>query len=575
VTVSALPSTTVRAARTRRFDPSWLLWTAIIAVLLFLVVSPFLQLLVTSFKSDKTGAFTLANYAAAYGRDRYVQALINSLELGACSALLAGVFAVPLAWAVSRTDMPGRGLTRMLVLATFITPPYTGAVAWILLAGPNAGWLNRIFVMLTGAESGPFNIYSFPGLVVVIALYSYPYIFIFTTAALELVSSEMEDAANILGAGTWRTMRRVTLPLALPAILGGLIICFLEAIALFASPAMIAIPARFNVVTTQLFQFFGNPVRVEVAAAYAMPLLVVTVLLVVVQRLMTRRQGFVSLTGKGGDRRPIALGPWRWAVFGYAMLVATLSIFLPYLFLLQAAFAKAWGRGFGLDNLSLKNFHFVLFEHATAATSVWHSFLYGSASATVATVIAIGVAYIVHRRLIPFADAFGFLCVAPFVIPGVVLAIGFYAAYAPPPLALYGTAWILILAFTTRFLPIGYVNASAAIRSLNPEMEEAVRVLGGSRLLAVRKVVAPLLKRSLLGAWLLMFIPATRELSSAIFLYGPNTKVVAVMIFDMSDEGNFEYLAALALILQALTLPLLWIGQRALGRDFMLRRSAT
>ena len=202
--------------------------------------------------------------------------------------------------------MPGRGFVRMLVLATFITPPYTGAVAWILLAGPNAGWLNRFYMFATGAEAGPFNIYSFPGLVVVIALYSFPYIFIFTSAALELVSSEMEDAANILGAGTWRTMRRVTLPLALPAILGGLIICFLEAIALFASPAMIAIPARFNVVTTQLFQFFGNPVRVEVAAAYAMPLLGVTVMLILVQRLMTHRKGFVSLTGKGGERRPIA-----------------------------------------------------------------------------------------------------------------------------------------------------------------------------------------------------------------------------------------------------------------------------
>jgi iron(III) transport system permease protein len=497
------------------------------------------------------------------------------LKLGAAAAALAGVFAVPLAWAVARTDMPGRGFVRMLVLATFITPPYTGAVAWILLAGPNAGWLNRFFMLLTGAEAGPFNIYSFTGLAVVIALYSFPYIFIFTTAALELVSSEMEDAANILGAGAWRTMRRVTLPLALPAILGGLIICFLEAIALFGSPAMIAIPARFNVVTTQLFQFFGNPVRVEVAAAYAMPLLGVTILLVLVQRLLTRRKGFVALTGKGGERRPIRLGGGRWAMFGYAMFVATLSVFLPYLFLLQAAFAKAWGRGFALDNLSLRNFHFVLFEHATAAQSVINSFLFGAASATAAVFLTLGVAYIVTRRLVPFGDILGFLCVAPFVIPGVVLAIGFYAAYAPPPLALYGTALILILAFTTRFLPIGFVNASAAIRSLNPEMEEAVRVLGGSRLTALRRVVTPLLKRSLLGAWLLIFIPATRELSAAIFLYGPNTKVASVMIFDMSEEGNFEYLAALALILQVLTLPLLWIGMKALGRDFMLRRNAT
>ena len=573
---SSTEATEVPVARAgSRWDASWLLWIAIIAILLILVVSPFFYLVLTSFQAEKTGDFTLSNYATAYGRARYIDALFNSLKLGAAAAALAGAFAIPLAWAVARTDMPGRGFTRMLVLATFITPPYTGAVAWILLAGPNAGWLNRFYVFATGADAGPFNIYSFTGLVVVIALYSFPYIFIFTTAALELVSSEMEDAANLLGAGTWRTMRRVTLPLALPAILGGLIICFLEAIALFASPAMIAIPARFNVVTTQLYQFFGNPVRVEVAAAYAMPLLGVTVLLVLVQRLITARKGFATLTGKGGERRPIQLGRWRWAMFGYAMFVASLSVFLPYIFLVQSSFAKAWGRGFSLDNLTLRNFNFVLFEHATAAQSVINSFLYAGAAATAAVLITLGIAYIVTRRLVPFAEVLGFLCVAPFVIPGVVLAIGFYAAYAPPPLSLYGTALILILAFTTRFLPIGYVNASAAIRSLNPEMEEAVRVLGGSRLMALRRVVAPLLKRSLLGAWLLIFIPATRELSSAIFLYGPNTKVASVMIFDMSEEGNFEYLSALALILQLLTLPLLWLGQRALGRDFMLRRTTT
>ncbi len=575
VAAPAFDPVPVRPVRASRFDSSWLLWIAIIAVLLFLVVSPFVYLVITSFQAERTGDFTLSNYATAYGRARYVDALFNSLKLGAASAALAGVFAVPLAWAVARTNMPGRGLTRMLVLATFITPPYTGAVAWILLAGPNAGWLNRFFMMVTGAEAGPFNIYSFTGLAVVIALYSFPYIFIFTTAALELVSSEMEDAANILGAGPWRTMRKVTLPLALPAILGGLIICFLEAIALFGSPAMIAIPARFNVVTTQLFQFFGNPVRVEVAAAYAMPLLGVTILLVLVQRLIVRRKGFVALTGKGGERRPILLGRWRWVMFGYAMFVSALAVFLPYIFLIQSAFAKAWGRGFLLDNITLANFHFILFEHATAAQSVINSFVYGGISATIAVFLTLGVAYIVARKLIPFGGVLGFLCVAPFVIPGVVLAIGFYAAYAPPPLSLYGTALILILAFTTRFLPVGYVNASAAINSLNPEMEEAVRVLGGSRMTALRRVVAPLLKRNLLGAWLLIFIPATRELSAAIFLYGPNTKVASVMIFDMSEEGNFERLAALALVLQVLTLPLLYLGQRALGRDFMLRRTAT
>src|SRR5438477_12631744 len=163
VAAPSFATTSVRPVRVGGFDATWILWIAIIAVLLFLVVSPFVYLVVTSFQAERTGAFTLQNYATAYGRARYVDALFNSLELGAGAALLAGVFAVPLAWGISRTNMPGRGLVRMLVLATFIPPPYTGAVAWTLLAGPNSAWLNRIVIMLPGAEAGPFNIYTFPG----------------------------------------------------------------------------------------------------------------------------------------------------------------------------------------------------------------------------------------------------------------------------------------------------------------------------------------------------------------------------------------------------------------------------
>ena len=163
---------------------------------------------------------------------------------------------------------------------------------------------------------------------------------------------------------------------------------------------------------------------------------------------------------------------------------------------------------------------------------------------------------------------------APFVVPGIVLAIAFYAAYAPPPLALYGTATILILAFTTRFLPIAYTSSAAGLRSINPEMEEAVRILGGGRLLAIRRVLIPLLKKSLIGAWLLVFIPATRELSTAIFLVGPNTRVMSVMLFDLTEEGNFEMLAALGVILLVATVVIVGIGSRMIGRDFMLRRNS-
>src|SRR5690606_20948159 len=254
------------------------------------------------------------------------------------------------------------------------------------------------------------------------------------------------------------------------------------------TPAIIGIPARINVVTTQLWQFFEFPTRVEVAAAYAIPLLLITVSLIWVQKLVLSRKGFVSQTGKGGERRPVKLGPWRWVLFGWCALVGLLAVLMPCVVLFQASFAKAWGRGFSLENITLRNYEYLIFRHEMAMPSVWNTVYFSAAAATAAVLIALLVAYIQHRKLVPFGGLLGFLAMAPFVIPGIVMAIGFYAAYASPPVALYGTAALMILAFTARFLPIAYANCSAAVRTVHPEMEEAVRILGGGRLRAIRAV---------------------------------------------------------------------------------------
>jgi iron(III) transport system permease protein len=558
----------------RHFDPTTLVWLLLIGLLLLLVVNPLARLFLVSFeKADGTG-LTLANYAYAYSRVRYLEALLNSLILGLSAATLCTLFGVPMAWGISRTNMPWKGLVWVSILGTFIVPAYLGAVGWILLAGPNSGWLNRVVMALTGVEKGPFNVYSMPGLVVVIASYSFPYMFVFTKSALDLVSSEMEDAANILGAGTLRTSFSVTLPLVLPAILGAFIISFLEAIALFGSPALIALPGRFHVVTTQLWQFFEFPPKVGVAAAYAMPLLVITIVLFWLQRRITARKGYVALTGKGGERRLVNLGPWRWPLLGYCLFVCSLSVYMPMTVLLQAAFAKAWGRGFSLDNLTLDNIKWVLVDNRPTQQAIVNTFTYSGSASAIAIVLALCIAYIVQRRLLRYVNVLSFVAMAPFVIPGIVLAIGFYAAYTRPPLAIYGTGLILVLAFATRFLPIAYANSQASIRSINPELEDAVRILGGSRLTAIRRVVAPLLKRGLAGGFILVFIPATRELSSAIFLYSINSRVLSVLLFDKSDEGNFELLASIGLVMVVITVSMVLIGFRILGRDFMLRRSS-
>jgi iron(III) transport system permease protein len=336
---------------------------------------------------------------------------------------------------------------------------------------------------------------------------------------------------------------------------------------------MIAIPARYNVVTTQMLEFFSYPVRVEVAQAYALPLLAVTVALYGLQQRIIGRRGHVTMTGKGTERRVLRLGPWRWVMFALCLFVCALSVLLPLAVLAQAAFAKSWTRGLSGANLTLDNFHFILFEQQATVQSMRNTFIYAAAAASLALGLGLAIAYIVQRRLTPWGGALSFLCLAPFVVPGIVLAIGFYAAYGSPPFALYGTAAIMILAFTTRFLPIAYANSAAAVRGVNPEMEDAVRILGGGRLRAIADVVAPLIRRSLIGSWLLVFIPATRELSTAVFLYGPNTRVMSVMLLNLSDEGSLEAAAALGLLMLVTILAIVLGAYALLGRDFMVRRS--
>jgi iron(III) transport system permease protein len=561
-------------ARVRQFmTPTAVVSLLLALLLIFLVANPLIQLVKESLTNAKTGELTFANYVAAFARPRYIQAFINSLQLGACVAIAAGAIGVPLAWAVSRTDMPCRSIVHGMVIASFLIPPFVGAIGWILLGGPNAGWINRVYMAVTGASSGPFDIFTFWGLVLVISLYVFPLVYVFTKSALDLVSTEMEEAAAILGSGPASTTLRITLPLVLPSILGSLFIVFLEVLGLFGTAALIAIPAGFNVVTTQLAAFFENPVRVEVAAAFSMPLILITIVLLGAQRLMLARKGYVTVGGKGGHRSSMRLGAFRWVMLAYAALIGSLSVVAPMYIILQSAFTKAWVKGLAADNLTLANFYQALVGQPSIRQSLVNTFHYAFWAATICTALGFAIAYISQRKLLPFASVLSGITLAPFAVPGIVLAICFYAAYAPPPFSLYGLGILIIIAFVTRFLPIAFVNSNSAIRGLHIELEEAVRVAGGSQGRALWEVVLPVLKMSLLGSWLLIFVIGTRELSTAMFLSGPQTRVLSVLTIEMSEQGQYEILSAIAVLLLLITGIVVAIGTKIVGRDFMLRRT--
>jgi len=551
----------------------WTVWGLALVALVLMVGLPLFWLVYQSILPGRTGALTLHNYAIVAQQTQFLDAAKNSLILAVGAATLGTLAGVPMAWAVARTDMPARGLIRALVLAAFATPPFLGAIAWILLAAPNSGWLNRIATGISGAAHGPFNVYSLGGATFVVAIYSYVYPFMLTTASLELVSSDMEDAANNLGAGRFTTLRRITLPLVLPAIISGFILSFLEALSLFGSPALVLIPARTQVITTLLWRLFQFPGHVEQAAAFAMPLLFVTAILLWFQRRLLAGRGYAALGGKGGVRRPVHLGPWRWALFAYCLLIATLSIFLPYMMLLRASFSRAWGQDFSPSNFTLHWYRSVLFDQPLTRLAITNSLLYAAGAATLALVLGTLVAYIVRRRLVPGAQALGFLAMAPFVIPGIVLAIGFFAAYTRPPIRLYGSGAILIVAFATRFLPLAFSNSDNLIRTVSDDLELAARNLGATQLGMLRRITVPLLRRGLLGGWILVFIPALRELSVAVLLFTAKTKVMSTVIFELTEEGSYEQVATLGVLMLAVIFAIVMVSYRLIGGDFLSSRT--
>jgi iron(III) transport system permease protein len=557
------------------WDYTPVFWFMTIAILTVLIGMPLFWIVLRSF-GDAEGigfTFTFKNYIEVFTSSRLLSSVLNSLILATGVGMMSVALGVPMAWAVTRTNMPLRNLMRTLLLVTFTTPPFLGGIAWILLAAPNSGWLNRVFMSWTGSDRGLFNVYSMLGAIFVVGIYSYPYVFLLVSSALDFVSSELEEAATVMGAGKLMTTLNITLPLVLPSIVSGFILSFLEAIALFGSPTLILIPARVPIITTEIWNQFQFPPNVELASAFSLSLILITLLLLWLQRQLIANKGYTTLTGKGTRKRLLNLGSWRWLCLGCCFLVSILSLFLPFFMLLRTSLSKAWGQPFTFSNLTWKWYGDVLFKLPFTKLSITNSLAYAASAAVFAMIIGIAIAYIVNHKLIKGWRILGFLPMIPLAIPGIVIAVGIFAAYSRPPIVLYGTGLILIVGYTTRFLPIAFSNASNIFKSINPEMELAARNLGATMVQAIATITVPLVKRGLFGGLILVFILSVRELSCAILLFSSNTQVMSTVLFDLVNEGSFERVAALGVIMLIVVFGTVGIAYRFLGEDFLLEKS--
>jgi iron(III) transport system permease protein len=543
-------------------------WVAAALVLVFLMALPLGWLAWVSV-SGEGGGVTLAHYREVVRDPALRRALGNTLVLAVGVGVASVAVGAPLAWLTARTDLPGKGVLRALVLASFVTPPFLGAFAWVMLAGPNAGLLNTLWRQWTGSERPLANIFTMPGLVFVVTVYTFPYVYIMIVNSLALIASDLEEAAAILGAGRLAVALTVTLPMVLPAVASGFILAVLQALALFGSPAILALPAGFHTITTQIWSFFHYPPRIEQAAAVSLPLLLATALLLAVQKRVLGRRGYAAVGGKGGQRRPIALGAWRWPAVAGCVVVMACAVFLPYGMLARAALSRAWAQPLTWSNLTLANFTFTFVDYSATRAAILNTLELGVATATVGAVLVALLAYVAGRRLVAGHQVIAFLALAPVVIPGVVLAVGLFIAYTRPPFVLYGTLAILFVAYLTKEMPTGYAQSDATFRGIPADLEDAGRILGAGRLRVLRDITAPLARSGIIAAWCFIFIGVIRELSASIILFTPATKVMSVVIFDLKEEGQFGAIAVLGLTMLALTFATVALMQSVLGRDVL------
>ena len=514
--------------------------------------------------TDKDGGFIFGNFLRVFTDPSFIGPFLTTFWISLAVALGSVTVAAPLAWLVARTDMPLRRTIRVLVTASFVTPPFLGAIAWEILAAPTAGMLNQLYQSLLGL--GPydnlFNIYTAAGLAFVMACYAFPYVFVLLANAIERIPGDLEDASAILGGGSWHTLRRIVLPMVLPSMLAGALIAFLQAMTQFGAPAILALPSGFHVITTKIWSLFQYPSNPQLAAAAALPLLLLTVALLQLQRRLLSRRQYTVVGGKSGAARRIALGRGRWVALAFAAAVLALTVLLPYAALLKASFLRTTSDPLIWSKLTLYNYHWIFFEFPESRRVFFNTFTIGFAAATGGAILALAVASLAARRAFPGARALATLATAPVAIPGIVLGVGLFLSYTRPPFVLYGTPWILLLAFVTIELPAAYQQMEAALLGLHPELEEASRIFGATRLRALASITAPLIATSVVATWCFIFIGAIRELSATIMLTTAKTKLVSVLIYDLNESGDLGLIAVLGLTLLVITFAVVAFANR-------------
>jgi iron(III) transport system permease protein len=488
--------------------------------------------------------YGLANFGELF---RYSAILGNTVVVAILATLLAVAIGFVMGWILSRTNVPGRTLFEQLMALPYYVTPLMGALAWSFLGAPRSGFINQAWRALGGAEH-LIDINTPYGIAWVMALFEGSVAFVMIGAVMKSMDPSLEEASQVLGAGRVRTMLRVTLPLVIPGVLGASVFVFAEMLGSFSAALVLGLPARFYVVTTAMYQLLAQfPPRFPLAAAMGVSLFAVMFAMIYVYRRIVTAGSYATITGKAFRPRPMHVGGLRWILFGVCAAYLFIAAILP---ILTVAYTSLQKLAVGLPTRA----SWTLANYATALSldavrsALWNSLLLGVGTASIGVLLMGLLSWIIYRSRIPGSGVIEYLAMFPQAVPRLVFAFGMLWAWLSFPFSIYGTLWLLLIAYLTVFLPLGIRTISSVLLQIDKSLEESAQMCGASWGYRIRTVTLPLLRPGVIAAWLLLFVASVRELGASILLTGPNAKVITPAIVEAWFSISTELTAAMALI---------------------------
>lgn len=557
------PARRLAAAARELATPQTLLVGGVLVIVGYLAVVPLVYLLHDTFTGP--AGFSLGAFTRAYTANSQAgRMMLNSLEFAVGSGALALALGTLLAYVQVRTDAPLKGLFFAASLVPLIIPGILYAASWIFLADPRIGLINAVlFKPVLG--HGLFNTFSMWGMIWVQGLHLAPIAFLLMAAAFRSMDPALEEAALMAGAPRHVLLRRITMPLVRPAIVSAILLMFVQSLESFEVPGLLGLQNGIYVFTSRIYFVLRQfPIDYGAAGAYALGLLAFAIVGVALSGWLSRNaRSYQTVTGKAFRPRPMELGRARPVVGGLVVLYFAIAVVLPVAVLVYASLLKFYSAP-SLDSLrtmSLANYRTVL-HTPLAITALRNSVILGIGAATVVMFLTAVASWVVVRTRAMGRRLLDTVAFTPLVVPGLVLGLALSFVYLRTALPIYGTLWILLIAYSTRYLPYGMRYAGAAMSQTSGELEESAHVCGASWWQTFRRVLLPLASSGILAGWVYILVVSFRELSSSILLYSPGKEVLSILIWEQFENGQFTTLAAIGVCMVAILVLLVLLAYR-------------